>query len=167
LFGKNLESKEEYFGDVYITLYKGTFAELAQAHRHRTLDYQLEMQNQKEYYIPPIIADDNNLVKEWLNDIQSVKDVTPQGEIILISESGKYEDFILKCKERLCSEARLEITQQTKETLLKYKQALEKSNNHLAKDIEKYLHGARCTFPDFKCSTDCKFKEGKILTRKI
>jgi len=167
LFGKNLESKEEYFGDVYITLYKGTFAELAQAHRHRTLDYQLEMQNQKEYYIPPIIADDNNLVKEWLNDIQSVKDVTPQGEIILISESGKYEDFILKCKERLCSEAQLEITQQTKETLLKYKQALEKSNNHLAKDIEKYLHGARCTFPDFKCSTDCKFKEGKILTRKI
>jgi hypothetical protein len=56
---------------------------------------------------------------------------------------------------------------QTKETLEEYKKALEEKNHPLAKDIEKYSHGARCTFPDFKCSSDCKFKEGKILTRKI
>ncbi len=34
-------------------------------------------------------------------------------------------------------------------------------------DIEKYSHGARCTFCDFNCSSDCKFVEGKLLTRKI
>ena len=56
---------------------------------------------------------------------------------------------------------------QTRDTLLKYKEALEKSNSQLAKDIAKYSHGARCTFPDFDCTSDCKFKEGKTLERKI
>lgn len=167
LFGKDLDKKEEYFGNVYSTQYKGSLAELAQAHRHRTIDYQMEILDEKEYFIPPIIADDKLLVEEWLRDMQKVRDITPQGELVKISEIGKYDDFILKCKERLCSEAQLEIMLQTRETLLKYKKALEESNNPLALDIEKYSHGARCTFPDFTCLSDCKFKEGKILTRKI
>ena len=167
LFGKNLDTKEEHFGDVYSTLYKGSFAQLAQAHRHRTLDYQMEMLDEKEYFVPPIIADDQMLVDEWLGDMQIVRGVNPQGELVKISEVGKYEDFILKCKERLCSAAQLEIMLQTRETLLKYKKALEDSNNPLAIDIEKYSHGARCTFPDYTCSSDCGFKEGKNLTRKI
>ena len=50
----------------------------------------------------------------------TVKDITPQGELVRISEKGKYDDFVLKCKERLCSAAQLEIMMQTKETLLKY-----------------------------------------------
>lgn len=167
LFGKNLTQKEDYFGDVYSTVYKGSFAELAQAHRHRTLDYQMEFMNEKEYFIPPIIKEDDSLVQEWLFDMNSVKDIYPQGELVYIHEVGKYEDFILKCKERLCSAAQLEIALQTKETLLKYKKALERSGHLLASDIEKYSHGARCTFPDFCCTSDCKFKEGKTLIRKI
>ena len=167
MFGKDLDKKEEHFGDVYSTLYKGSFAQFAQAHRHRTLDYQMEMLNEKEYFIPPIIADDQMLVDEWLGDMQVVRNVNPQGELVKISEVGKYDDFILKCKERLCSAAQLEIMLQTKDTLLKYKKALEESNSPLSKDIEKYSHGARCTFPDFNCSSDCKFSEGKTLVRKI
>ena len=165
LFGKNLTTEEERFEDVYSTTYKGTFAQLAQAHRHRTLDYQMERTGNGEYYIPPIIRDNKELVKEWLNDMEKVKDVTPQGEVVLISEKGKYEDFILKCKERLCSAAQLEIMEQTRDTLMKYKE-----NTHsarIAEDIVKYTRGARCTFPDFKCSQDCKFVEGKRMTRKI
>lgn len=167
LFGKDLEQREEHFGDVYSTLYKGSFAQLAQAHRHRTLDYQMEPLDEKEYFIPPIIADDQMLIDEWLGDMQIVRDINPQGELIKISEVGKYDDFILKCKERLCSAAQLEIMQQTRKTLLKYKQALEEANSPLASDIEKYSYGARCTFPDFTCSADCRFKEGKLLSRKI
>ena len=167
LFQNDLDKKEEYYGDVYSTLYKGSFAQLAQAQRHRTLDYKMERLEEKEYFIPPIILDDQILVDEWLNDMRAVKDVTPQGELVKISEIGKYEDFILKCKERLCSAAQLEIMLQTRETLLKYKKALEEKNSHLALDIEKYSHGARCTFPDFVCSENCKFTEGKKLIRKI
>lgn len=167
LFGNNLNKKEEYFGDVYSTNYMGTFAQLAQAHRHRTLDYQMEINDEKTYFIPPIIENDAALVDEWLQDMNIVKNVTPQGELILINEMGKYEDFILKCKERLCSAAQLEIMYQTRDTLKKYIKALENSNSYLLEDAKKHSHGARCTFPDYDCSSNCKYKEIKSLTRKI
>lgn len=167
LFGKDLDKKEDYYGDVYITIYKGSFAQLAQAHRHRTLDYKIEMLDKFECFVPPIIEDDLSLVDEWILDMKSVKDIFPQGELINICEMGKYEDFILKCKERLCSEAQLEIMNQTKNILEKYKKSLEDKNHPLAIDIKKYTRGARCTFPDFKCKSDCKFKDGKLLFRKI
>ena len=167
LFGKNLDQVEEHFSHIYSTTYNGSLAELAQAQRHRTLDYQMEFLQNKEYFVPPILTDDEVLVAEWLRDIKSVSEVIPQGELVRINELGKYEDFILKCKERLCSAAQLEIMEQTKKTLKKYKDALEKQNHYLAQDIVKYSHGARCTFPDFVCTEDCHFKEGKTLTRKI
>ena len=167
LFGKELDNVEEYFGNVYATTYKASFAELAQAQRHRTLDYQMEFLDKKEYFVPPIIMDDEILVNEWLCDMEKVGDVCPQGELVKVSEMGKYDDFILKCKERLCSEAQLEIMMQTRLTLLKYKRVLEKKKSPLASDIVKYSRGARCTFPDFECSNDCKFNEGKKLTRRI
>lgn len=167
LFGKNLENKKDYFGSVYSCLYKGTFSQLAQAQRHRTINYQMQFLNNKEYFVPPILLDDQKLVDEWLNDINSISDVIPQGQLILISEEGTYDNFILKCKERLCSSAQLEIMSQTKKTLLKYKDELENSNDYLFNDIKQYTNGARCTFPDFHCLSDCKFVEGKKLSRKI
>ena len=111
--------------------------------------------------------DDQALVDEWLQDMYTVKNVNPQGELVIISEMGKYEDFILKCKERLCSAAQLEIMYQSRDILQKYKKALEEKQYPLKDDIIKYSHGARCTFPDFDCSANCKFKEIKSLTRKI
>ena len=167
IFGHDLANKQEYFGDIYSTIYMGSFASYAQAQRHRPLSYQFEMLDDKKYFVPPILDDDEKLVDEWNYDIRSVHDVTPQGEMLLISEVGKYDDFILKSKERLCTSAQLEIMLQTRDTLLKYKEALENTNNPLAEDILKYSHGARCTFPDFKCPNDCNFKEGKTLVRKI
>ena len=167
LFGKDLDKKEEYFGNVYSTTYKGSFAQLAQAHRHRTLDYQMEFLDKKEYFVPPIIEDDKDLVNEWIHDISSVKDVTPQGELVKIHEEGSYDNFILKCKERLCTAAQLEIMMQTKATLEKYKKELEQAGSPLAEDIKKYSKGARCTFPDFECTQKCNFKEGITLVRKI
>ena len=169
LFGENLEKSEEYFGNVYNTTYKASFAYLAQAHRHRTIDYQMEITKDKKFFIPPILLENKTLVDEWLNDINKIsdKDIISQGRLILINECGKYEDFILKCKERLCTCAQLEIMLKTKEILEKYKNELENSNNALKDDITKYSRGARCTFPDFDCKSDCKFNEGKILIRKI
>ncbi len=169
LFGENLSTSKDYFGNVYNTTYMASFAYLAQAHRHRTIDYQMELMKNKEYFVPPIIENNKIIKDEWLNDIRKVSslNVIPQGELILINECGKYEDFILKCKERLCTCAQLEIMLKTKEILKKYKDELENSNNPLKDDIVKYSRGARCTFPDFDCKSDCKFNEGKILIRKI
>ena len=72
LFGTNLSAKKEYFGDVYLTKYKAPFDEVAQAQRHRSLNYQIEIPNIVEYSIPEIIMDNDNLVNEWINDISSV-----------------------------------------------------------------------------------------------
>ncbi len=167
LFGSNLDKKKDYFGDVYSTNYKMSFAGLAQAQRHRTLDYKIERTDEKEYFVPPILENNPVLVNEWLHDIESVKDVIPNGELVLVNENGNYENFILKCQERLCTAAQLEIMRQTRDTLLKYRDALKESESPLYDDIEKYTHGARCTFPNYKCSKPCGFKEGITLTRKI
>ena len=167
LFNENVDLTKEYFGNVYATKYQASFAYLAQAQRHRTLDYQMKRNENKEYFVPPIIMDDTNLTNEWLRDIESVSEVIPQGELVTISEMGKYEDFILKCKERLCSEAQLEIMKKTRELLLQYRDAIVSSNHYLKEDIIKYTKGARCTFPDFTCHSDCHFNEGKTLVRKI
>lgn len=167
LFGSNLEQISELFSNVYETTYMGSFASLAQAQRHRTLDYQMEMLDKKEYYVPPILENDSYLKDEWLEDINKVGWVTPQGELILISEMGKYKDFILKCKERLCSAAQVEIMHQTRDTLARYKKYLEDHNNALASDIIKYSHGPRCTFPDYECPSDCKLGPVKKLDRRV
>lgn len=167
LFGHNLDKVEEYFGDVYSTTYKGSFAEYAQAQRHRTLTYQLEILDEKEYFIPPIILDNPMLVEEWLHDMNVVRDVYPQGELVRISEMGTYDNFILKCQERLCAAAQLEIMRETRETLLRYQEVLEEKGHPLAEDIKKYTRGARCTFPNFNCPSRCGFKEGIDLSRRI
>lgn len=167
LFDDKVKTRVEYFGDVYSTNYKGSFAELAQAHRHRTLSYAIAELEKNEFFIPPIIAGKEELKTEWLADMESVADLIPQGMLVLINERGTYENFILKLKERICTNAQLEICNQCRDTLLRYKEALEKSGHPLAEDIKNYTKGARCTFKDFKCTSDCGFLEGKTLKRLI
>ncbi len=167
LFGENISDRPKIYSDVYSTHYRGSLAQYAQAQRHRTLTYQFEFLPKAEYFIPPIIIDDDTLVNEWLYDMGRTCENYPQGLLVDIAERGTYENFILKCKERLCTAAQLEIMQQTRFTLLEYKKALENANDPLARDILKYTKGARCTFPDFTCRDNCGFKEGINLTRRI
>lgn len=171
LFGENIEKSKEHFSDIYQTKYEGTLAQLAQGQRHRTENYKMEFLDKKNinfgYYVPEIIRDDVYLTAVWLDDIRKVSIYIPQGTLVSILESGTYDNFILKCKERLCTCAQLEINNQTKETLEKYKKALIEDDYYLKDDIEKYTHGARCTFPDYTCNSDCKMLEGKKLIRKI
>ena len=159
--------KIEEFGETYTTTYLASFVALAHLHRHRTLDYEMDYTKDLGYYIPPILRDDPLLVSEWLKDIESVQEIYPLGKLLEVTEQGKYEKFILKCKERLCTHAQIETCDITKETLYKYNQALEEKNHPLKDDIANYTHGARCTFKDFTCVEDCKNKLGKRLERKI
>ena len=101
LFGKDLEKREEIFSHIYSVNYEASYASLAQAQRHRTLFYQMERMDEKKYFVPPILNKKEEYIKEWTQDIKSVSNVVPQGEIILINETGTYDNFILKTKERL------------------------------------------------------------------
>lgn len=157
--------RQEEFGENYCTTYLGSFASLAQAQRHRTLNYEISPLTTPKFYIPEIIKNDKNLCQQWLNDMDKVKDIHPQAELIKINERGTVENFILKTKERLCSFAQLEIMRQTEDTLKKYHDT---TTNTLVKHyLEKYLKGARCTSGEFKCDQPCMFKEGITLEREI
>ncbi len=164
LFATRKQRKEE-FGENYCTTYLASFAQLAQAQRHRTLSYEMTLLNTPKYYIPPIIRG-TELEEEWLKDISSLKDYFPQGMLIQVNERGTIENFVLKCTERLCGEAQLEIMEQTKNTMKKYLEAV-KDNEELYNYLLPYSKGARCTFPKWKCTKPCIFGPKGALNRII
>lgn len=158
------ERKEE-FGENYCTTYLASFAELAQAQRHRTLYYEVSFLDKAKYYVPPIIRE-TELEEEWIKDISSLEEYYPQGMLLKINERGTVENFVLKCTERLCGAAQLEIMEQTKETMNKYIEAT-KNDEVIHNYLLPYSKGARCTFPGFKCTMPCVFGGKGAMNRKI
>ena len=163
-------SFDDQFGRCYSVNYDSTFPALADLQRHRSLDYSLSLKEDRDFYVPKIIRDKYDLVREWKDDMNSVS-TFPQGLLVNVNETGKYEDFIMKLYERLCTAAQLEVCDITKETLTKYVKSLElselKSNKKILEKLKKYTLGARCTFEEFDCPSPCKFVKGIILSRKI
>ena len=157
--------REEEFGENYSTTYLASFAQLAQAQRHRTLWYEMTLLETPKYYVPPIIRG-KNLEKEWITDISSLEDFYPQGMLVQVNERGTLENFILKCTERLCGAAQLEIMEQTEVTLKKYLEAT-KNKPEIYNELLPYSKGARCTFPGWKCISPCIFGGKNAMNRKI
>ena len=167
LFSKSFDNEEEIYSNIYNITYYASAAYLAQAQRHRTISYQMVLENTHKFYVPEIIKHDSDLVEQWNKDMESVSELYPQGMLFRIKETGSYDAFILKCKERLCTFAQLEINNVSKDILSKYARTLELKNHPLKDDIKLYLKGARCTFPCYKCNEQCNFAEGIKLTRLI
>lgn len=164
-FAKRQNRKEE-FGENYCTTYKASFAELAQAQRHRTLYYEVSLLEEPSYYIPPIIKG-TKLEEEWIKDISSLKNYFPQGMLLKINERGTVENFVLKCTERLCGSAQLEIMEQTAETMEKYLEATKETNKDVYEYLLPYSKGARCTFSGWRCTSPCVFGGVGAMRRKI
>lgn len=157
---------EEYFGDVYCTNYKASFAELAQAQRHRTLNYKMTLTD-GEYYVPPIIEDNADLRDIWLGDMQMLASNYPQGLLLNVTEMGTIDNFILKMYERKCTFAQLEINRITSDTAKKYENALRIKVHPRAEEMKKYISGSRCTFPGYTCPSPCGFPLGVNESREI
>ena len=166
LFDSRTSRKEE-FGENYCTTYFGTFAQLAQNQRHRTLQCQMRLLDEPKFFIPKIIEDNEDLKTEWLKDINSLSDLYPQGMLIQINERGTAENFILKCQERVCGCAQLEIMDQTIDIMKKYVEATKDSNEEIYNLLLPYSKGARCTYPGFKCTAPCIWGAKNSLIRKI
>lgn len=162
IFGERDKANE--FNESFCISYYGSFASYAQMQRHRTLACEItEFDN--TFFVPPIL--EGELIKEWNSDMLSVGHLYPQGLMIRTTVQGKYSDFTLMLKERKCSNAQLEINDLATAITREYIKELEESDHALLENLQKYDRGARCTFPDYTCLRDCKFPEGKILTRKI
>lgn len=193
--------EENLSSESYTLVYNTSLACLAQAQRHRTIDYRVDdylfRNGQDKFFIPPILNtfDDLQIVNEWIRDITSVAETIPQGKLVRVIENGKAKDFILKAKERECSEAQWEIMNLTRNYSQKFKEALDvkiaeseavallagycldaaefgsfENSIQNVKDMrdvfDKLSDGARCQ-AGYKCSRPCGFKEGIDLTRDI
>ena len=62
--------------------------------------------------------------------------------------------------------AQLEIAERTVNTLEKYAKAVEE-NTELSNYLKPYTKGARCTFPEWKCTKPCVFGSKYALKRTI
>ena len=157
LFDKDIEAVrniEPFFGYAYQTIYKGSFAQLAQAQRHRTLDYKAYFDgNASLFYVPPIIADDEDLVKRWLSECTLLAGNFPQATLVDILEMGTVDNFLLKTKERECGCAQLEIQNQTVAIHSDYENAI--TDPVLIEKFEGYKKKVRCGFTDYECKSPC------------
>ena len=172
LFNRSKREIKEQFGESYTLFYHGSLAQLAEAQRHRTLDYTILMgkdndaidkiiENPKNenFYLPPILKGTKWEIY-WLADCKKMAEKIPQGMIIPIKERGTFENFILKMKERNCTQAQLEIDRQTTISKKKMFERLLNENPALAEELKPYLNGSRCTFKDYSCQSPCNFKPG-------
>lgn len=157
--------KQEYFGAVYSVNYNGSWASFAQAQRHRTINYEISLLPNIKFFVPKIIRNNKELKKSWLEDLNSIKHLHPQAELININERSLPEYFILKAKERLCTAAQLEVMEQTKNILEKYIENCD--DNYVKFQLMTINDGARCINKNYQCHTPCSFKEGIDLTREI
>ena len=160
---KTALSKECVADATYRLNYDLSFAAFAQAHRHRSIRYSIELKEPK-VFVPPIISA-ANLTEEWTSDMLSVAHRFPQGLMVNVTETGEIEDFVGKCYERCCGRAQLEIQENTCKSL----EYLRTTEN---KAVANYLLDttgmafARCNFPDYHCVEPCKFGKAQ-RDRKI
>ena len=164
LFAKRKNRYEE-FGENYSVNYLASFAQLAQAQRHRTLSYEMTLLDKPQYYVPPIIKN-TKLEEQWNRDISSLAEFYPQGMLVHVNERGTIENFVLKCTERLCGAAQLEIMEQTKEIMDRYLEAINEKPE-LYNYLLPYSNGARCTFPGWKCNSPCIFGGKNAMNRIV
>lgn len=179
---KRLRPKKQVIGDSYTLVYYGSLAMLAQAQRHRTLRYTMLLRDIEAFgygFYTPEIVKDAGLEDEWQEDIISVAYCIPQGTIVRITEQGLFEDFALKCKERMCGRAQLEVMKSTTDSVKLFidnKDNLSYSNQKLLESMttninesgcNKLTPCARCQFKDFTCSEGCKWGAKDALNRLI
>lgn len=154
----------EIWSDVYSVGYWGSLAQLAQAQRHRSIWYQMCWGPMDRCYVPELLEGED--VEEWNKDFKELRDegIVPQGTLVWIKERGTVEAFIMKCKERICSCAQLEIMRQTEKLLVKY---CEGSCGWVRNRLMECNNGmARCTWEGFECKSKCGWAEGINLQRK-
>ncbi len=172
------------YSSTFQGMYKMSFACLAQSQRHRTLDFSIDklsfvndFSKVNEFYIPPMIADNEELKAEYLKDIASVAEFLPQGTLLTVNESGKYKDFILELDERLCACAQKEIrdltlgqTKEYRDALYIEAETLQSPQKEIAIKMANHLNekskGSRC-MSGYECKAPCGFPDGVKLESEL
>lgn len=158
-------TRNEHFGDVYSANYFSSFAGLAQAQRHRPLWYEMRVPDDIEdvtFYVPPILEDED-VATEYLADMHLVSETYPQGMLVEVNERGTIDAFIMKCRERLCGAAQLEICLRTKRTLGRY---IHYAPRSVALELEALEGKTKCQM-GFNCQQPCALGARRAFSRTI
>lgn len=172
--GEYDDDNREYYGDVYTAKFLASFAQVAQEQRHRTtrvkINFSGERPGEYGYFVPPILFGTPR-EGEWLEDIGSVGESYPQGMLVSVTEQGLFEDFVVKCKERMCGRAQLEIMRVTEDLVCRFLQNKELLSQKNKKRLEQICREgtpcARCNYPDYHCREGCTWGDREALTRLI
>ena len=168
LFAKR--HRRESVDENYCVNYQRTFSMLAQAQRHRSIDYEMTIPNLDtcKFYVPLIIRSKDELVAEYLRDMETLKANFPQGILIDINERAPIEKFELKCHERLCGAAQLEICLQSQDTLHKLiSGAIEGGYTEVARELMAFDNKTKCQFGFYHCDRPCPLGQQNAFTRLV
>lgn len=161
-------------GDVYSMTYNMSFAALAQAQRHRTLSYEMmfsgENADEIGFYIPEILYNSKSLLNEWHEDMKSIAYCYPQGTLVKVKEQGLAKDFFLKCTERMCGRAQLEIMRNTEQTLSLFTLSRDNLCTRNKQELDRMTCNGlvpKCGFKGYKCLEPCMWGLKNGLKRNI
>lgn len=156
---------KEYYGEVYTTRYYASFACVAQEQRHRTVRVRINCSgtNPREFgiYVPEIIRGTEYQIL-WQNHFEELAEagIWPQGTLVEVVEQGLLEDHVLKCKERMCGRAQLEVMR-VNENITKHFICSDDLEEAGIKILEKIADEdnilTRCEYEGFKCKEGCKW----------
>ncbi|MFH1501010.1 MAG: FAD-dependent thymidylate synthase [archaeon] len=152
-----------HFADTYAINYLMSFAGLAQAHRHRTIDYHISGGHQPGaplgFFIPGIILPDRSLVREWTGDLEEVATSDfPQAQFLKVNETGTPRHYISKMRQRLCGHAQYEIMKNT--------QAVAEMYGSVRPEIAANAT-SRCKIESTGCDSPCVWGPANGLTRVV
>lgn len=172
--GEYDDDNREYYGDVYTAKFLASFAQVAQEQRHRTTRVKINFSGERPgefgYYVPLLLRGTSR-EEEWLEDIGSAGDCYPQGMLVSVTEQGLFEDFVVKCKERMCGRAQLEIMSVTEQLVCRFAAEKENLSRKNRKRLEQITREgkpcARCCYPDFSCREGCTWGRGEALSRLV
>jgi hypothetical protein len=172
--------RRSYYGNVYVDNYTCSYSALAQEIRHRTLHYQIhKFSGFDNCYIPKIIKN-TPYENEWIDNYNNliINGVVPQATLVDVIEEGRFEDWVLKSKERLCSRAQLEISDIT----VKQVENFVINSNNLCYQNKIILDNMvstgiynkenikvkpRCKTCDYNCKEPCKQVNDNVLYNRI
>jgi len=145
-----------------------SFSGFAQLQRHRTLDTEIYVPEEFNFFIPEFIKQYPELVKEWTIDANIVNNITyPQGQIIDVCMDTTLKKLISYVgSERACNNAQYEIALfymnllRDCATSLKHDEKL-----HLYEQVKPYVGKYRCLTKTYKCPSPCQ--GGPRMDRKF
>lgn len=135
-----------------------SFACLAQEQRHRTIDCEMLIPDEFMCYVPPILEDNQKLKEEWINDMNSIKDVFPQGQLVKVNRCSSIRNILkFVSQERSCERAQLEIQRvYTNDIIPDIYNGLNINNkDNLKEEISPYVKKLRCRYPNYRCPSPC------------